>query len=92
MLYLTKQVYVEYCTFIVKMHAKSAKSNVVGKNLNVFCDVELILGLSRILLLLETMHTFIKITQSRDFFVYDFVKLAHHEFYRFYYDPFIKFV
>jgi hypothetical protein len=92
MLSLIKQIYVEYCTFIVKMHARSAKSNVVGKILNVFCDVELNLGLSCIFTLLETMHRFIKISQSRDFFVCDFVKLAHHEFYRLYYDPLIKFV
>jgi hypothetical protein len=91
MLSLTKQVYVEYCTFILKMHVESANSNVVGKNLNVFCDVELILGLSCILSLLETIHTFIKITQSQD--ISDcVVKLAHHEFYRLYCDPFIKFV
>jgi hypothetical protein len=44
MLSLTKQVCVEYCFFIVKIHVKSAKSNVVGKNLNVFVTWSLFWG------------------------------------------------
>jgi hypothetical protein len=39
-----KRIYSEYELFIVKMHAKSPKNDTSNKNLNVLCDVELILG------------------------------------------------
>jgi hypothetical protein len=61
MLSLAKWVYLEYHPLIVMMHAKSAKSDGVGKNLNSLCDVEVILRLSYILPLLECVHALIKI-------------------------------
>jgi hypothetical protein len=61
MLSLTKKVYVEYCPLIVKMHVIFAKYEVVLKNLNSLCDVELILKLPCILLLHECLHMLIKI-------------------------------
>jgi hypothetical protein len=61
MLSSTKWVYMEFCPFIIKMHSKSAKSNVVGKNLSSMFDVEVILGLPCILPMLECVHTLIKV-------------------------------
>jgi hypothetical protein len=58
---------------IVKMHAKSAKTNSGGKNLSSLCDVDVILGLSYILLLLECVRALIKIALNIDIFVCDFV-------------------
>jgi hypothetical protein len=69
---------------IVKMHVKSSKNDVALKNLNSLCDVEFILGLPCILLMLECVHTLIKIAQNKDVFMCDFVesiKLAQHELY-----------
>jgi len=57
MLSPTKRVYAKFCPLIVKMHAKSARSDQALKNLNAMCDVKLILGLLYILPLLECLHT-----------------------------------
>ncbi len=43
MLFPTKWVHAKFCPFMMKMHVKSAKSDVVLKY--VLCDVEFILGL-----------------------------------------------
>jgi hypothetical protein len=45
MLFATKWVYAKKFPFMMKMHVKSAKSDVVLKNWSVLCDVEFILGL-----------------------------------------------
>lgn len=94
MLFLTKQVYVEYCPFIMKMHAKSSRNDQVMKNLIQMCDVEFILRLFCILPLLERVHMVIKITQGQDVFICDFVeivKFVQHKLYRLYCDPYMKF-
>jgi hypothetical protein len=59
---LAKSVYVEYHLLIVKRHAKFAKNEVVLKNLNSLCNVELILGLPYILPSLKCVHMLIKFT------------------------------
>jgi hypothetical protein len=82
MLSPTKWVYLEFHPLMVKMHAKSQWNDVAWKNQNSLCDVEVILGLPCILLLLECFHVLIKVTQSRDVFVCNFVevvKVAQHE-------------
>jgi 5-methylcytosine-specific restriction endonuclease McrBC regulatory subunit McrC len=43
MLFPTKWVYIEYCSWIVKIHSHNAKSEVALKKLNVLCDLEFIL-------------------------------------------------
>jgi hypothetical protein len=77
MLFLTKRVYVEYCPFIMKMHAKSSRRDQTLKNLNQMCDVKFILRLLYILPLFECVHTVIKITQGQDVFICDFVKASN---------------
>jgi hypothetical protein len=46
------------------MHVKSPKNDIANKNLNVLCDVELILGLPCLLPLFECVHKLIKIVQG----------------------------
>ncbi len=61
MFFSSKRFYDEYRPLIMKMHAKSPKNDTGSKNLNVVCDVELILGLPCLLPLLECVYKFIKI-------------------------------
>jgi hypothetical protein len=96
MLFLTKWVYSEFHPLMVKMHAKNQWNDVAWKNLNSLCDVEVILRLHCILLLLKCVHTLMKVTQNKNVFVCDFVKIvkvAQHqqEPYMFYNDPYMKF-
>jgi hypothetical protein len=66
------------------MQAESPKSDTTSKNLNVLCDMELILGLPCLLPLFECVHKLIKIAQGQDVFVCDLVeaiKLAQLELY-----------
>jgi hypothetical protein len=46
------------------------------KNLNALCDIGFIFGFPYILPLLEIMNTLIKIAQSTNAFVYDFVNVV----------------
>jgi hypothetical protein len=69
------------------MHVKSPKSDIASKNLNVLCDVELILGLPCLLPLFKCVHELIKITQGQDVFVcnlVEVVKLTQLEIYKLY--------
>jgi hypothetical protein len=87
--FLKKNLYFEYQPFIENMHAESPKNDTTNKNLNVLCDVELILGLPCLLPLLECVHKFIKIVHSWDVFVcnlLEVVKLAQLELYKLYCD------
>jgi len=59
---------------IIKMHTKSSKIKVAFKNLHVLCVVKLILGLLYIFPVLDYVHALIKIAQSRNVFVCDFVE------------------
>jgi hypothetical protein len=61
MLSPAKQIYSKLCPLIVKMHAKSAGNYQTLKNLNVMCDVKLILKLPYILPLVKCLYTLIKI-------------------------------
>jgi hypothetical protein len=94
MVFLAKDIYVEYHLLIIKMHTKSSKSEVVQKKLNALCDVEFILWVPLCLSLLECVHVFIKVTQNKNVFVYDFVdfvKVAQQKLYRLYYDLIAKY-
>jgi hypothetical protein len=79
---------------MVKMHAKNQRNDVVNKNQNSLCDVEVIPGLRCILSLLKCVHALIKVAQIKDVFVCNFVevvKVTQQEFYRLYCDPYAKF-
>ncbi len=94
MFFPSKRIYFEYQPLIVKMHVKSPINDIASKNLNVLCDVELILGLPCLLPLLKCVHKLIKIAQDYDVFVCDIVevvKLAQLELYGMYCYSFTKF-
>jgi hypothetical protein len=59
---------------IIKMHTKSSKIKVAFKNLHALCVVKLILGLLYSLPVLDYVHALIKIAQSRNVFMCDFVE------------------
>ncbi len=56
-----KCVMEQYQPLMAKMHADASRSNTIVKNMNLLCDLELVLGLHAILSLLDSVHTFIKL-------------------------------
>jgi len=76
------------------MRVESPKNDIAKKNLNVLCDVELILGLPCLLPFFECVHKFIKIMQGRDVFICNIVeavKLGQLELFKLYCHFFTKF-
>jgi hypothetical protein len=51
---------VKYKSMVVKMHMDAPKSKSAWDNLDLLCDLELVLGLPCILPMLEVVHTLIK--------------------------------
>jgi len=77
-----------------KMHVDASRNDTTIENLNLFYDLELILRLHAILPFLNSMHTLIKLTQSHDVFICDFidmVKVCLLDLYNLYFDPCTKF-
>jgi len=94
MFFPSKKIYYEYHPFIMKMHVESPKNDTSKKNLNVLCDMELILGLPCLLPLFECVHKLIKIVQGWDVFICNIVeavKLGQLELYKLYCHFFTKF-
>jgi hypothetical protein len=58
--YSAKHMYVQYDFFIVNMHIKSCKNEVILKNLNALCNIKLILGLPCTLLMFECVRPLIQ--------------------------------
>jgi hypothetical protein len=59
------------------------------KNLGYLCDIEVVIGLTCIMPLLEEVHVFIKFAQLKDSFVHDFVtfvKMYYANLYNMYVD------
>jgi len=54
----------EYKSFIVNMHANVLKKKLVLENLELLCNLELVLGIPCILPMSKMMHTLIKLTQK----------------------------
>jgi hypothetical protein len=55
-----KCVMAEYISLIAKMHSNQDKSKYVRDNLEILCDLELILSLPCVMPMLEVVHSFIK--------------------------------
>jgi hypothetical protein len=68
-----KHVMVEYNALIVKMHFNHDKTKFAHENLEMLCDLELILALPCLMPMLEVIHTFIKYAQHQDAFIVNFV-------------------
>jgi hypothetical protein len=69
----TKRILVEYKTLVVKMHDDLHIVVVTKTNLQYICDIEVVMGLTCIMPLLELVHALIKFVQDHDTFVCDFV-------------------
>lgn len=94
MLSFMKFVMEQYWLLMAKMHVNVSRNNIVAINLSLFCDLELIIGLHVILPFLDFMHTLVKLTQSCDVFVCEFVdmvKVCQLDLYYFYFNPYTKF-
>jgi hypothetical protein len=89
-----KQSLMEYKSLVIKMYMDASKSKHVRNNLDLLCDLELVLGLPCILPMLEVVHTLIKYAQRWDVFICEFLdimKLAEVELYQLYVDPLCKY-
>jgi len=81
----------EYKSLVVKMHTNAPKSKLAQKNLDLLCDLELLLNLPCILPMLEVVHTLIIYVQRRDVFICEFInamKSVEAELHQLYVDPF----
>jgi hypothetical protein len=67
------------------------KINITNKNLNFFCDLELILGLHAILPLLDYVRTLIKFAQSHNMFNCNVINTMKIYQLKLYNDPYNKF-
>jgi hypothetical protein len=89
-----KCVMAEYKSLIMKMHSNQDKNKYVCDNLELLCDLELILSLPCVMLILEVVHSFIKYAQCQDVFILDFldaVNFVEAELFHLYIDPFSSF-
>jgi len=55
------------------MYVDAMKSSIANKNLSLFCDLELILGLHAIFPLLDYMHALINLAKFHHVFICDFI-------------------
>jgi hypothetical protein len=89
-----KRVMTEYKSLIVKMHFDLHKSKFACDNLELFCDLELILDLQCVMMTLEVVHSLIKYAQCWDVFIMDFLNIVNFtkvELFYLYIDPFSSF-
>jgi hypothetical protein len=89
MLNLTKQVMSMYMPFVARM-VEDIPSIVIAKhNFELFYDVNLLISLSCLLPMLETIHVLIKFALKKDVFVCDFIttiKICNGQLYSHYFD------
>jgi hypothetical protein len=64
MLFLTKIVLFEYRALVLKINQDVGIVSQVAYNLKLFCDLEIMFGLSHIMFLLEGLNNLIKFSQS----------------------------
>jgi hypothetical protein len=71
-----KRMMAEYQTSIMNMSQDIVSIVQAMFNLNLLCDLHMLMGLSCLLPLLESMNALIKFPQRRDIFIYDFVAVV----------------
>jgi len=89
-----KHVLGKYKSLVVKMHTNAPKSKPTWENLDLLCDLELILDLPCILPMLEMVHTLIKYVQRWNVLIcesIDVMKLEEAKLHWLYVDPFCKY-
>jgi hypothetical protein len=55
----------KYCAFILKMHQDASSNIQNAHNLGLFCDLEVMMGLSCIMPMLERLNDLIKFSKSQ---------------------------
>jgi hypothetical protein len=73
MLSLVKWVIVKYITLVVRMNDDMNVMATTKKNLGCLFDIEVVMGLTCIMPLLEVVYVFIKLALEQNIFVCDFV-------------------
>jgi hypothetical protein len=76
------------------MNVDAPNNNIVSENLSFLCDLYLIFGLHVVFPFLDLVHVLIKLAQSHDVFVCNFinvVKVCQLELYNLYFDSYTKF-
>ncbi len=94
MLSLAKKVMVECRTLLVKMTLDNPTNQQAELNYEKLCDFQVLLGLSCILPLLESIHALVKFAQMKDVYVCDLVaaiKVCQGDIYMMYCDQTSKF-
>jgi len=92
---LTKRVMFMYMPFVAKMVEDIPFIMIVKHNFELFYDVNLLISLSFLLPMLETIHVLIKFAQKKDVFVCDFItaiKICQDQLYFHYFDLETKYV
>jgi len=89
-----KRLLTKYKLLVVKMYMDAPKSKPTQDNLDLLCDLELVLGLPCILPMLEVVLTLIKYAQRWDVYIcefFDTMKSTKAELYHFYVNPLYKY-
>jgi hypothetical protein len=85
-----KRVLSEYRALVLKMHMDAPSLATAKANLNLLCEIELLLGLTCILPMLEALTYLMKFSQQTTCFVCDMVaaiKLCQADLFSWYVDP-----
>jgi hypothetical protein len=64
MLFLTKKVLSEYHALVLKMHQDVDNNTEIAHNLEIFCDLEVMMGFYCIMPILEGLNNTIQFSQS----------------------------
>jgi hypothetical protein len=67
----------EYKTLVVKMSDDAASNAATNINYELLCDVEIVMGLTFVLPMLEAMQYLSKLAQYKDTFICDFVLVVN---------------
>jgi hypothetical protein len=63
----------EYKTLVVKMNDDSTSNVDARSNYELLCDVEIVMGFTCVMLMLEAMQSLNKLIQNKDIFIFYFV-------------------
>jgi predicted glycosyltransferase involved in capsule biosynthesis len=85
---LAKQILTKYKTIVIQIFNEQTSHDITKSSLELFCDVEVFLGLTCIIPMLELVQSLSKFAQNQDIFICDFVtivKKCEAQLYQMYY-------
>jgi hypothetical protein len=68
----------EYKTLVVKMRDDSTSNIDARNNYELLCDVEIVMGLTCVLLMLEAVQSLNKLIQNKNIFIFILLWLSNH--------------